>query len=568
MANEYIVTAPDGKRYRVKGEGTKEQALEFFKQQWEQKQAQTQEQPQGQTQAAEEPSVLEQVGRQVGLTARGALTGVTSIPAMFADFLSVAGSKALGQPVPELPSQFIQRALTGVGLPEPKTPGERAVQAGVGAMTGIGLEAGLAQAAAKAAGTPAKAVVKDVAKDLMPRAEPLAQAAQRQAMLAPVAQAPARQIATGAAAAPAAQFTMESLAGAGYGEGVQLAGALSAALLAGGTTNTFYPKGRPIPTSINEIRQRSGRSYQELDNLGVTIKRDSALNFINNIERHLTKQGFNRAFDVYRDTDAALEALRRQITTGQRFGFRLSELDDIRKSILGRYKTASPQSQRMLKMMVDGFDDQLAKASSSDFYLGSANKDQAVKLLQDARKNWRLSARATVLENILDTTELRKLAGDKASEADLIRQKILGILSDPQKRANFSKQEQLALQQVGRTGKADALLSLVKKANIFRYPIQGAVPFAGAAYVDPLLATFLGLAGVGADITQSTLSKLRLEDLKSGILTGDVRVKPSMTPRAAVEAAKVGSTEQRPGIDVYYGDEEVREFLKSRGIEQ
>ena len=549
MEQKYIITDRlTGKKYRVKGRGTKEQALEFFKQQWEQKQAQTQEQPQEQPQAAEEPSVMEQVGRQVGLTARGAISGATAIPAMFADFLSVAGSKALGQPVPELPSQFIQRALTGIGLPAANTPGERAVQAAVSAMTGVGLEAALAKAATKAL--------------------PVQQAAQREAMLEPITQATGRQATVAAAAAPAAQFSMESLAGAGYGEGVQLAGALSAALLAGGTTNTFYPKGRPIPTSINEIRQRSGRSYQELDNLGVTIKQDSALNFINNIERHLAKQGFNRAFDVYKDTDAALEALRRQITTGQRSGFRLSELDDIRKSILARYKTASPQSQRMLKMMVDGFDDQLAKAKSSDFYLGSANKDQAVKLLQDARKNWRLSARATVLENILDTTELRKLAGDKASEADLIRQKILGILSDPQKRANFSKQEQLALQQVGRTGKADALLSLVKKANIFRYPVQGAVPFAGAAYVDPLLATFLGLAGVGADITQSTLSKLRLEDLKSGILTGDVRVKPSMTPRAAVEATKVGSTEQRPGIDVYYGDEQVREFLKSRGIEQ
>lgn len=550
MEQEYIITDRlTGKKYRVKGRGTKEQALEYFERQQQQKQAQPQEQPQ----AAEEPSVMEQVGRQVGLTARGAISGATAIPAMFADFLSVAGSKALGQPVPELPSQFIQRALTGIGLPAPKTPGERAVQAGVGAMTGVGLEAALAKAATKAL--------------------PVQQAAQREAMLEPITQATGRQATVAAAAAPAAQFTMENLAEAGYGEGAQLAGALASALLAGGTTNIFFPKGRPIPTTVDEIYERGRRSYQELDNLGVTIKRDSALNFVNNIERNLVKQGFNKAFDVYKDADTVLEALRRQMSTGQKFGFRLSELDKIRQSIGGMYNKASPQSQKMIKMIIDGFDDQLEKAKASDFYLGSANKDQAVKTLRDARKNWRLSKRAKVLEDILDTSELRAGAGSGASEAQLIRQRLLGILSNPEKRAGFTKQEITAMQQVAKTGKLDSLLELAKQANIFRNP--GSVAgigrmggMGGIGYISPSTAIMMTLGGIGADITQSALRKRGLEDLISGVLTQDVRAKPSMVPRTAVEAAKVGSAEQRPAIDVYYGDEQVDNFLRERGLLQ
>jgi len=64
------------------------------------------------------------------------------------------------------------------------------------------------------------------------------------------------------------------------------------------------------------------------------------------------------------------------------------------------------------------------------------------------------------------------------------------------------------------------------------------------------------------------LRKRGLEDLISGVLTQDVRVKPSMIPRTTVEAAKVGSAEQRPAIDVYYGDEQVDNFLRERGLLQ
>ena len=70
------------------------------------------------TEQPEETSMLDELGRQIGLTARGAVTGLTAIPAMVAD-APVSIANALGANLP-LPSQAQQQLMTRAGLPEPQ----------------------------------------------------------------------------------------------------------------------------------------------------------------------------------------------------------------------------------------------------------------------------------------------------------------------------------------------------------------------------------------------------------------------------------------------------------------
>lgn len=105
------------------------------------------------------PSFGEKAARQVGLTARAAITGVTSLPAMIADLPSRiynAGAGAInmvaGRPVVEdratVPSEALQRNLTRIGLPEPENGTERVVQDITNGMAGAG---GMVKAGQKAA---------------------------------------------------------------------------------------------------------------------------------------------------------------------------------------------------------------------------------------------------------------------------------------------------------------------------------------------------------------------------------------------------------------------------------
>ena len=60
--------------------------------------------------AANEPSMASRIGRQVGLTARAGLTGITAIPAMVGDVLGMDSTGA------------VQRLADLIGLPKPASP--------------------------------------------------------------------------------------------------------------------------------------------------------------------------------------------------------------------------------------------------------------------------------------------------------------------------------------------------------------------------------------------------------------------------------------------------------------
>jgi hypothetical protein len=84
------------------------------------------------------------VMRQLGLTARAGVTGVTAIPAIAGDALNQLIRMITGANVPPV-SQSIQGLMTRAGVPEPQTKQERVVQDISSALAGVGGTAALAR---------------------------------------------------------------------------------------------------------------------------------------------------------------------------------------------------------------------------------------------------------------------------------------------------------------------------------------------------------------------------------------------------------------------------------------
>lgn len=95
-----------------------------------------------------------QVGRQLGLTTRAAVTGATALPNMVGDAvyggINAAGRAVGLDPGLPMPSQSTQRHLSGVGLPEPANATERVARDVVGGMAGAATTMGIGAAAAPA----------------------------------------------------------------------------------------------------------------------------------------------------------------------------------------------------------------------------------------------------------------------------------------------------------------------------------------------------------------------------------------------------------------------------------
>lgn len=98
------------------------------------------------------PSFWDQLGHQLGLTARAGVTGVTALPTMIGDAansginLGIRGiNSALGANIPQLvmPSQVVQQGMNSIGVPQPQTPTERIVQGATGAMASVPTSLGL-----------------------------------------------------------------------------------------------------------------------------------------------------------------------------------------------------------------------------------------------------------------------------------------------------------------------------------------------------------------------------------------------------------------------------------------
>ncbi|BAN24643.1 hypothetical protein [Caballeronia insecticola] len=119
--------------------------------------------PQSQT---SQPSFVDQLGRQLGLTARAGVSGITALPAMVGNALNsgvnlgIRGVNALGAHIPELsmPSDAIHQGMNAVGLPQPQTPTERIVQNAAAGMASVPTSMGMGGVLSRSASPVASAI--------------------------------------------------------------------------------------------------------------------------------------------------------------------------------------------------------------------------------------------------------------------------------------------------------------------------------------------------------------------------------------------------------------------------
>lgn len=481
----YVVTAPDGKEYEVSApEGaTQEQVLAYVQQNYAQA-----TQPQ-------QRSVAQDLGRQAGLTARAAVTGLTAIPAMMADPVAAIVNQVAGRQVMVPPSQGVQNVLTAVGLPQPESGLERAVQTGAAAMAGLPPQVAAARA------TPALA--------------PLGQNLLQQTVAAG---------AGGAAAQAASDVVQEATENpiasviAGLAAGT-VVGSLGAKGSTAATT-----KREPLVT-LDEIKRRAQQSYSKMEDQGVFLKPKSVLDQLNRVEQELVKQNFNPKLDDHKPVAQVLEQVREMVGT-QRVSF--PKLEQIRSALTDLKGSNNATTRKFAGQAVAELDNYIANVGASDVLANKGNVGTAVKAVQDARKDWRNLSRATVLEDALNVAEARAL-DPKASEGELIRRQLINLASNKNKMRVFSEREQNAIKSVASGPVADPLLSLLARFN----PERSQLVTAGTAFTagtNPALA--LGVSGTGyaADKLQGFLRSRAAERLVSDIAAGTV---PATSPNVA-----------------------------------
>lgn len=254
--------------------------------------------------SAPERSAVQEVGRQLGLTARHAVNGVAAIPAMAANAVAGVANKGLDLAMGEgkgfrFPDQAkaLDNALTSAGLPQPENAVERVVGDATSALAGTGGVVKAGQALAQRAASPvAQGVGKALAAD------------------------PTLQGVSSVTSAGASGTTRE----AGGGQGAQVAAGLVGAIApvglsqrrvltdAGRQTREAAQKAHEAGFKIPPADLSPGPGVELLSGLSGKIKTAQEASARNqNVSNSLARRALGLADDVDLNIDT-LEALRKQ----------------------------------------------------------------------------------------------------------------------------------------------------------------------------------------------------------------------------------------------------------------
>ena len=513
---KYIITSPAGETFEITAPdgATEQEVLDYAKANFP-----TATSPEPEPEQQQGRSVTEDIVRQVGLTGRAGITGVTSLATMVGDAANTLINAGLRNPSltpPEvvekgyqlpMASESVQNLATQAGLPVPETATERFTQTGASAMTGVGAEAALA----KMAGTQA---------------------------LAPLTQQLGAQTLAAGTAAPVAEMVSEQSTESFGNNLVGLGVGLAAGVISGNTAVKAMRKGESVitpgqkPLTIEDVREQARVAYREVENAGITVKPLNALGIVDKARKELDAANFNPNLSEHKDIGVLLDSYRKMIGQ-QRVKF--STLEQMRSAATELTASPSANTRRLAKVLVNSIDESLSNIQPKDVITGQGNVSDAVKTLMTARSKWKIASRAQVLEDVLNISEAKAL-DPKASESELIRRGVIALLANPNKARMFSGTEKEAMKKVANSGTKDSILSMIARFNPQRSQLAATGTVGGAIY-DPVIAATSATLGFTADKMQEMLRKKATKKLISGMLTGKLEQPTDMAGYRALQEA-------------------------------
>jgi hypothetical protein len=291
------------------------------------------------------------------------------------------------------------------------------------------------------------------------------------------------------------------------------AGALSAGA-SGRAIGAAMKENKPVFT-MDEVRQRASRSYKAVDDAGIAVKPQSALSMVGDIRKSLDDANMIPGSPEAAAAERTLAQMEKIIGT-QRVPF--ATVDRLRQLANQLKGSSDPKESRLGSVAVDSIDNYITKLNGRDLIAGQAGLDDAVKKVMDARKDWRNSSRAQVLEDALNVAEIKKEMPN-ASESELIRRGFVNIAANKNKMNMFSEQEQNIIKSVIKGGSLDPLLSFAAQFNPARSKLSAAA-YGVAATQTPMSAATLAGAGYTADTVQSVLRRRAAQQAANLIASG------------------------------------------------
>lgn len=462
--------------------------------------------------SAQPRGVTEQLGRQFGIAARGAapvaagtvggfmvggapgaLAGGLALP------LAEAGTQAANVLLPQQyqipsPTGAVESLLTRLGFPVPETTGERVLQTGASALTGVG---GQLQAFPSIARTAQTEMGRGLATEL--------------------SKAPTRQL---AAAAPSAAV------GQAVGE---TTGSPVAGMVAGMGTGAAFGVGakQPVAPSRSEIATQASKSFEAARQAGIAFDPQKFSGNMSKIAGDLRQEGYTPT--GYPKIEAAIKEL--TATTPKDF----TELQALRKIIQNSQASPDAAERRLASILKEKFDDYILNAPQSD--LIGTNTKTGVAVWKQARDQYNRQMKGEIFENMLENAQLDVSKFTQSGTENSLAQQLRQLAKNDKKMRLFTKEEQAAIRSAAKGSTVQNMLKFYG-----RFAPTSAIPagFAGGAAVyEPTIGLPFAAGAMGARYGATKMRERSVENLADIMRAGrGATIPPNLVP--AITGARGG----------------------------
>ena len=355
-----------------------------------------------------------------------------------------------------MPSQIVSQAMGRAGFAEPTSTTERVVEAVGG---GLGATGTQLPSLAKLAVEGEKAVTRNIAKQ--------------------AGQAPVAQTAATVPASATAQYVTEAT-------GSPLAGMIAG--MGVGAPFGIRTRQNEVAPTAEQLRSQAGDAYARSAAAGAVIKPESLANAGQSIVQKVSNK---IVIDPEVDTEAV--AVQRRLTQAFTEPQTLEQLDLTRQFIRDA-QAAGGRSGKYAKEALREFDAYINRIGKNDIVAGDSK--QAISELKNARDLWTRSNKTQILEDILQSAELRATANYSQSGMENALRRKLVNLADSEDLKFFTKSEQDAIKAAAKGGKVQNFLRWAGK-YAGTSPLQTGVGTGMGGALGAMLAGPVG-AAIGA----------------------------------------------------------------------
>lgn len=408
-------------------------------------------------------AVAKEAGPSAVATTLGALTGPAGVVAgqllyPTADALVQAYNTVAPERfrAPVLPSQGMQGMLQSIGLggTAPETRGERIAGAAGSALLSTGASVLPKVVGAKAPGA---------LGTLMEESGRL----------------PATQVAASAPISASTQYVTEVTNNPMLG--------LATGATAGAATG-FRPRTRGAAATADDMSAKISKAYKEAQDAGLQVDIGSFKNNLFDLDSKLRSAGWRPENKELSNITDLVDILKKE--SGPKD---MQQLQDLRAAIKASANPNDPNAYRLMKVVLNDFDDYLDNIPKSSIIAGDAEK--GVKAWSSARQLFNQEKKAETFDTMLTNLGVEKQKFGQSGAENYLSNELRKLVKNEKEMRLFSKTEQAEIRKAAEGGSLQNMLRYIG-----RFAPVGAIPQIGSVAMTAA-NPYLGLipaVGMGA----------------------------------------------------------------------